>query len=154
MRICPLLALLLAWPLLAAAQTPVAPLVAGHPCDLPIPASVPSANTGEPIVLWWCHDGTDVDGVVSTLPLTWRIYRNDVLVTGGPVTKSATANAAGLFAYQHTRIEPVAGAYLFAVAAFNAAGEAPRVPFVLLPVTDPRPPAVPSPIVHPRIARP
>lgn len=135
---------LLCVPSVAQAQT--------HPCDS-TPVSITATNTNQTFTLGWCHDGKDINGQTLAAPLTWRIYRNTTLLPSTTtVVKSATANAAGLYYYTHTRSETSAGVYTFEVAAVTSAGEGARVPFASLRVDVIN--ALPTPSVRPRIVLP
>lgn len=111
-----------------------------HPCDT-TPASPTLVNTNQGFTLGWCHPSLDTLGA-PTVITSWRVYRNNVLVTA-IVTAGATANAAGLKFYTTPRTEAAAIVASFEVAAVSAGGEGARMPALALTVVQPPPPALP-----------
>lgn len=104
---------------------------AAHPCDS-TPTSPATIPAGQSLTLGWCHSGTDSSGTAAVT--SWRVYRNNTLLTGVTVTTSATANAQGLRYYSISRTESAAGAASFEVSGVNAVGEGARAPAIAISV--------------------
>lgn len=130
----------------AAAQAPPAAAM-NCPPDA-VQASADSLPVAKTFAILWCHDNKDTDGALARTPFTWEVYRNNVLLTGVVVVRSANANSGGVWAYYMLRNEATAGNFNYEVAAVSADGlKSSRVPFVV-PVVGPQTPTVP---IRPRV---
>jgi hypothetical protein len=95
-----------------------------HPCDGQLPTSIKQVRVGQEFEFGVCHDLKDSADNVNAVT-GFRIYRNDVLLT--PVTsRSATANAEGLWYVFIRRTEPAIGTVSYTASAMTSAGEGPR----------------------------
>lgn len=155
MRIIGVLLVALLLPLSARAQTHANHGTAAE-CDT-TPVSVAAANTGQQVEFGWCHDGKDTGGAALTTPLNWRVQRNDVTMAPQPViSKSPTANAAGLTYYWFMRSESSSGTYTFKVSATTVVAsqtlESVVIPFASLLVASSG--VLPAAVTLPRIVRP
>lgn len=145
--------------ILAALLLLSSPALAQHPCDT-TPVSVATVTVGQPFTVGACYNNRDKDGLPVVGTVSYRLYRNGVLIPGNPTTIGSTPNAQGKILITWTRTEiATASSVQYAATTFtvcpplmNGCGESTIVNFP--PVSAVGAVALPAPMTDPRVSQP